>query len=319
MPHGLNNPALPIHSRQEMKNFLQTCWKVHGRRPDAFVCIATYDRDANRLRHRFIRIRNLKVELRSHINDVSQLNHDIYFCPNATRTASLAKENVLATPYLHADIDDAEPDEFNPRPNILWETSPGRFQGLWTMKTAIDADLAQNNSKRMAYAFGADKNGHAPNKLLRVPGSINLKPTHRRPRVRIIRDNWELKYSGKELKLDLLPPKSTSDRVHIRLPSSVDYAQIKSIWNKYRTVLYKSDIGTSAARFMMHRRVYKTQDRSGTIYCIIAGLHSVGATRTEIATVLVANPYFQSKHGTNQEAVEREISRCIASWESKNG
>jgi hypothetical protein len=319
MQNRMNNPARPIHSRRTMKAFLSSCWKAHQNYPNAYVCVASFDRGAARMRHYFIRMQNQSRELRSVLSALSQSENDIYFCANALRSQSLKKGNVLATPYLHADIDDAVPDAFKPRPNILWETSPGRFQGLWSMKTAIDADLAQKNSKRLAYTYGADKNGHAPNKLLRVPGSVNMKPEYNRPVVEVIRDNWLQKYSKQDLELDLVPPSQDPDISPIPRSKPTDQAQVRSIWRKYQPVLYKSDIGKCAGVFMKHRSVHKTTDRSGTIYCIIVGLHCVGATRTEIAIVLIANPYFRSKYGTSHTKLEQEISRCISNWEASHG
>ena len=320
MHNCVNNPGRPIHSNRKMKSFLLSCWNVFHEQPNAYVVIASFDRDEDRMYHQYIRVRYLSRDLRGILSPLSQTNRDIYFCPNAFRNPKPTKHNVIATPYLHADIDNADPNSFKPMPNILWETSPGRYQGLWSMSTAIDADLAQKNSKRLAYAHGADKNGHAPNKLLRVPGSVNMKPRYGYPEVRIIRDNWALKYSNQELLLDLSPLRLEIIRNPTLLPVQSDFSQVMKIWGKYQPKLYKTDIGKRAAIFMKHRAVYRTTDRSGTIYAIIAGLHSVGASKQEIASVLISNPYFIAKHGSNLTTLSKEISRCVANWEnSKNG
>ena len=56
---------------------------------------------------------------------------DIYFCPNAFGAPHRRTDFALPSRFAHCDIDDADPKGYDPSPNILWETSPGRFQGIW--------------------------------------------------------------------------------------------------------------------------------------------------------------------------------------------
>ncbi|HWK35162.1 DNA-primase RepB domain-containing protein, partial [Sphingomonas sp.] len=104
---------------------------------------------------------------------------DIYFCPNAF--AGPHRRMALALPSRCAwcDIDDADPDAYDPQPNILWATSPGRFQGIWLWREVSPGDIAEQISRNIWAKDGGDKGGWSVTKMLRLPGTINHKPQYR--------------------------------------------------------------------------------------------------------------------------------------------
>lgn len=57
-------------------------------------------------------------------------------------------------------------------------------------------------------------------------------------------------------------------------------------------------------------------DRSGAVYMIVVGLLQAGATDAEIAAVLLVNPYFIDKWGTDLAKAEDQILRIRARLEA---
>jgi hypothetical protein len=112
---------------------------------------------------------------------------DIYFCPNAFDARRLLEDHALPTRYAWCDIDNADPRGYDPAPNILWQTSPGRFQAIWIWDKKQPGQLAAASSRGIVYKDGGDKGGWAVTKLLRLPGTINHKPQYQKPVVTLHR------------------------------------------------------------------------------------------------------------------------------------
>lgn len=103
---------------------------------------------------------------------------NVWFCPTLLSKAERKKEYCLPTNLVWADLDECDPDSVNPKPPVVLETSPGRFQALWRLDQTIDPFLAENYSKRIAYGNaknGADPSGWDLTQLLRVPYTHNYK------------------------------------------------------------------------------------------------------------------------------------------------
>lgn len=98
---------------------------------------------------------------------------NLYFCPLPFNEPKRRKEAVSRSRLLWSDIDNADPHKVEP--SILWESSPGRFQGLWLLPKPVYAEEAAELSKRMAYYIGADRGGWDLTQVLRIPGTPNLK------------------------------------------------------------------------------------------------------------------------------------------------
>lgn len=98
---------------------------------------------------------------------------DMYFCPLPFSGPKRSKEGVVRSKVLWSDID--EGDYSKSKPSVLWESSPGRFQGLWILPKAVPPEEAAQMSKQMAYYLGADRGGWDLTQVLRIPGTPNLK------------------------------------------------------------------------------------------------------------------------------------------------
>lgn len=131
---------------------------------------------------------------------------DLYFCPLPFNKPKRSKSSVSRSRMLWSDIDNADP--YKVEPSVLWESSPGRFQGLWLLPNAVYPEEAEKLSKRMAYYIGADRGGWDLTQVLRIPGTPNLKYPEK-PVVKLI-------HFKETLLRDI--PQSTLDRWRSTIP-----------------------------------------------------------------------------------------------------
>jgi hypothetical protein len=70
-------------------------------------------------------------------------------------------------------------------------------------------------------------------------------------------------------------------------------------------------MGLQAGTLMTAKRVLRP-DRSGAVFSIVAGMIAAGARNFEIVAVLLVNPYFISKWGSDVGAAEDQVARIRA-------
>lgn len=285
-----NYTALRVATR-----FLTTLWDYDD---DAYTFIGT------RVHGRW-KDHPIKGDRAKQVTDIltafSPERHDVYFCPNAFSEPKRRAVFALPSRYAHCDIDDADPDRYNPQPNILWRTSPGRHQGIWIWQDKAAGAIAEQYSRNIVYKYGGDLNGWSVTKMLRLPGTKNHKPAYQSPFVKLVAYDPEPQALIPSL-AKFRPVKKAAGAVH------VDVAGIdaEAVMRKYRRA-----VGLSAGTLMMAKRV-TFGDRSKAIFIIILALIGAGATDSEIAAVLLANAYFLDKHGPDLDVAEREIARARA-------
>ncbi|WP_301751148.1 DNA-primase RepB domain-containing protein [uncultured Erythrobacter sp.] len=244
-------------------------------------------------------------EIAEILEQFSPEQHDVYFCPYAFSRPERRKEFALPTKYAHCDIDDADPNGYSPKANILWRTSPGRHQGIWIWNDTAPGLIAEQYSKNLVYRCGGDLGGWSVTKLLRLPGTINHKPDYDNPFVKLVALNSEPQ---------ALPPVLSKHVSMKALPEVVsvnlDGVSANDVMRKYRRA-----VGLSARTLMTAKRMMMA-DRSKAIFMIISGLVQAKATDSEIAAVLLVNVYFLDKHGPDIDVAEQEIARVRAKLEA---
>lgn len=230
---------------------------------------------------------------------------DIYFCPNAFAEPHRRAALALPSRCAWCDIDDADPDAYDPQPNILWETSPGRFQGLWLWRDTAPGEIAEQVSRNIWAKDGGDKGGWSITKMLRLPGTINHKPGYRKPVVNLqVYDPRPQKLPRSILSMETRPVAVGAAGIDI---AGLEPAQIMR--------RYRRRMGLQAGTLMTSTRV-RRPDRSGAVYIIVVSLIQAGAQDAEIAAVLQVNPYFTSKWGADLAKAEDQIVRIRTRWEA---
>jgi hypothetical protein len=116
----------------------------------------------------------IKAWLTSHPGD------DVYFAPCIFEDKRRIEQAAAPERALWADLDEVNPNEYGVddimRPTIAWESSPGRFQGIWLVdRPRIGLSWPGDINHRLTMALGADQSGWDTTQLLRVPGRLNFK------------------------------------------------------------------------------------------------------------------------------------------------
>lgn len=106
-------------------------------------------------------------------------NCDIYFSPVVYSRTRAKKEFTLPSCWLFADLDYADPTELPFVPTVVWETSEGKWQALWLMEMGVEREEHRILNRAMCFACGADAGTWNINRLLRVPGTENMKARRR--------------------------------------------------------------------------------------------------------------------------------------------
>ncbi|MEP3298975.1 MAG: DNA-primase RepB domain-containing protein [Pseudoruegeria sp.] len=284
---------------QSMVVFLNCVWM--GVPKDSFLFLATTNPDGSKWREHVVRADMLKADLNKFLRKYSRWDHNLYFGVNPFSQDRRLKEYALPTSLAWCDMDGSNPDAYRPQPNLLWETSPDRFQAIWLWDTKYDVEDAERFSRSLADRHGGDS-GWSVTKMLRIPGSINHKPHYDEPFVRMVSQGW--KRTAKRPKL--VPEKR---RLRGAATQSLDmnpnaYKRL-DIWRKYR-----SKLSVSARTVIRHNNVL-APDRSKWIFVMVTELFEAGATLDEIASVIWDSPYFLDKYGQNRKALERQISNIV--------
>jgi hypothetical protein len=114
---------------------------------------------------------------------------NIYVAVNPLRTGSRkrTKESIAAVRHLYIDIDTngetqlaaLRTSDALPTPTAVLSTSPNKYQVLWRVQ-GFDFEGQESTLKVLALAFGGDSACTDCNRVLRVPGFLNLKydPAH---------------------------------------------------------------------------------------------------------------------------------------------
>jgi hypothetical protein len=110
--------------------------------------------------------------------EASILDGNLYVCPQLLNDKKRIKANVLMSNVAWADLDSCSPSNMRLEPTLTVKTSPDRFQAYWRFDKALPPDIAEDMSRRIAYAHasqGCDRSGWDLTQLLRVPASYNFK------------------------------------------------------------------------------------------------------------------------------------------------
>jgi len=103
---------------------------------------------------------------------------DVWYSPILFKSDSRTKENAFTTSVLAADADVCEPENFRQYPNLIIETSAGRYQVYWLLDSQVDPHEAAKVNRRIAQVHkdqGCDIAFVNAAKLMRVPGTSNDK------------------------------------------------------------------------------------------------------------------------------------------------
>lgn len=103
-------------------------------------------------------------------------NHDVYFSFTPLKSADGGRRlsNASTTWCFGVDIDDA-PIPAKWYPQIIWESSPNKYQGVYIVDHEMDTDTIFRIAKGLSKKFGYDPGSVDAVHLFRMPTSVNHK------------------------------------------------------------------------------------------------------------------------------------------------
>lgn len=156
---------------------LETFFRMVFTRQSGYVCIAVKLHSGS-FKEKFFEWPTKLTDMVSYVENQKK-NGNVYYCPNLFKSPTKrVKSNVSVCTNLWADLDECEPTNIKQEPTIVIKSSEGRYQALWVLDRPIEPKLAEDYSKRIAYAykdFGADISGWDLTQLLRPPNTPNFK------------------------------------------------------------------------------------------------------------------------------------------------
>jgi hypothetical protein len=231
-------------------------------------------------------------EVREFIEDHQDC--DLYFSHALFRRPRRLKANVLGSVWLHADLDECEPFDLDPRPSVAWESSPGRYAALWLLEDFV-RDFGPLN-KALTYEIGADRGCWDAPHVLRIPGTKNYKY--------VGATRGQLLWSrSTRYPLDAFPEPMPEKRRPKRMTTPRSPGQVKIPPRRKREI--RSRLSTKN-RSLLDGRGYG-EDRSGVMWRLMkALLLEVGASEEEAFELLRGCPW--NKY--NDDSLARQIEKA---------
>lgn len=228
--------------------------------------------------------------------------HQVYFTPHTfvDRTAPADKKNVCETRALWLECDD---EDFDPLsitifpPSVIIQTSPGRTHAYWLLSDAVDPKAVEELNRSMAYKYLVkDRSGWALAKVLRVPGTYNLKRDE--PfKVHLLTSKYDRRYSLSDFE--------TLPRIHD--PREGPLAELPDRTPEYQEVMDKwRDALPRSVHVLL---TVRQADRSKALWRLSNECHRAGLTVEEAFTLLKESP--NNKFSDNRFNGDEELWRDI--------
>lgn len=271
------------NQRDKSSAFVLAIWR---HQPGEYFCISIADRYRERWHDEFFHRQDFDEVPGYILKHRERLN--VYFATNGFEVPT--RRAPVPGFFLYADLDEVKPWGLKLEPTFAIRTSPGSYQAWWRCKETITRQI----NKRLTYSIGADK-CHDMSHVLRIPGTLNLKPAYKpTPVVSLIWDGGPT-YSIDEVKRHLAPEKKrradTQARAVVRVKES---ASVKELRHAYG---------------VRNKFIGQAGDRSAAIYGIWSPMVEGGATLDQIMRVLEASWSWQSKLADEDGWCDDEIER----------
>src|SRR5690606_8754934 len=239
------------------------------------------------------------AELISECLEEANRSSDVYFSPLVYAEPTRRTARKCVTNWAWADFDEVDPKKLDPKPTVLWQTSPGRYQGLYLLKRPVTGAEVEKINRRIAIATKSDPSGWDAGQVLRVPGSRNHK-YEGAPRGRLLYVNG--------------PKYDPSDFDHIELPAEAELDDLEELpfqktLDEWRPVLPARAIQLLETPPEQVRK----GERSDQLWNLIFELAYAKAPENVIYT-LAQGPAGKKFRGRadEEERIRKEIAKAIA-------
>jgi hypothetical protein len=250
-----------------------------------FICIATTRPPARRdtFSEKFFAWPNDVEKMVNYIDEVTP-THNVYFGVNVLSATRRKKDNTIPQNLVWADLDTCRPEMVEIPPQCVIESSPDHFQAIWKLDRKVDPLIAENYSKRIAYAYstnGADKTGHDLTQLLRVPGTYNFKyMMGDTPTVELLAT---VDSTISTAIFDALPQaEGYVDVPDLDLPELHTLPSVEMIIYRYQDAMNQAGVGSAFARYYSEE---PSEDWSGQLWRMLLICFEIGMTAEETFVV----------------------------------
>lgn len=248
----------------------------------------------------------IRRELEKFFRVYPQEKFNLYFSPMSYKGNKRLRDNGNTTKFLSQDIDENYQQQ-EPRPSIIWESSPGKYQGLWELDREISVSEFESLNKALATKIGADDCYDYPH-VFRIPGTVNHK-YKAKPIVSKAKVGKPVKlYRPNNLKkiLDVKKLSQSSKKSNESAKNSNDSLQERKIYAKY-------NIPQDIRDYLASPELQEDWDRSKIIWYIENKLNEMGMSPTEIIT-LVKGSVFNKYKGRHDEEkrLKAELMKIIS-------
>ena len=215
-------------------------------------------------------------------------SHDVYFSFTPMLDSSKGRKlsNAGKAWCFGVDIDDA-PIPADLPPQIVWESSPNKYQGVYIVDHEMDTDTIFKISKGLSKKFGYDPGSVDAVHLFRVPGSTN----HKYPGNPAVGD---IIMTGKSLApYRLRDMMKYQDNTSVDKPTEFDYEEVKPENNDFEKIMNDNPI---------------EGDRSAWHFKIVAELKQAGYTQNNILWILNRTQGIKF----TGDRLKEDIAKCYA-------
>jgi hypothetical protein len=307
MPKGLNNTLCLKHIPMTPQTFCRKIQRIH-KEGNFFVSskpsVGKGWRD-----HRFSADASIE-DFKRVFQNYSATSYELYFGVNSFEGNVRRFDAGCPTPFGWADIDDGDLAQCDPPPNIIIESSPGRYQALWVWNRTLEPNEAEGVCWTLAQACGADMSGWDFSQVLRIPGTINHKPNHKKPMVKLLRFNLRPQQPPQESAG--FRKRKAVQTVKLKQANIAEEAQAaaKRAMRRYRGTLKPS------VTAIIDRKQTNGRNKSIDLYKAVQALNFAGASHQEIADIIWVTNTFQHRDNSSWTSLERDISRILGKLEN---
>lgn len=239
-----------------------------------------------------------RKEIRAWITETNK-QYGVYWSPLLYATPSRRTARNCASRWAWADLDEVDPRSLNPKPTVLWETSPGRYQGLYLLDSFVEGTELERINRRIALATKADPSGWDAGQVLRVPGSRNHK------------------YNGSPKGKVLFvkgPTYSSKNFDHIELPPEAEVSDLEA-GNFEATLDEWRDVLPSKAVALLETDPESVErgTRSNNLWQLIRLLVETGLNAGVVFTLVKGSPWNKFRGRRDEdERLQKEIAKAIS-------
>lgn len=249
---------------------------------------------------------HFKEKLREVFSNYPPQKYDLYWSPMPFSKPRRQNQYSVDTKFLAQDIDEYEnPDDLNPKPSYIWESSPNKYQGLWELDRYIGETEYTPLNKALANHIGCDDCFDFAH-VYRIPGTINHKYKNS-PLVGLPKSTKAV-YKPKNLRkivggVTTAPSEQKGHSDALTAPN--DPLIERRIYAKYPI--------PKKVRDLLAMESLEGVDRSNAIWFVENSLHDLGMTPPEIIH-LIKNSAFNKYKGRRDEdhRIQKELEKIIS-------